>query len=150
VVAGFVELPDRNGRIVLCAAVSFSSVAYPQPGTSPSGTLFTGDFRTMTDSELYRQFCEYLDSIFPDGGGGPSWSQEPYRSDLFKLFAASHGSCHLHGDEIRQYLRDQWFPGKNLSEEDSDAVFDICGAWSEWQYAWNKRASMEAGPMRRS
>ena len=54
----------------------------------------------MTESELYREICEYLDIIFPDGGGGPFWSQGPYRDDLFRLFAKSYDSCHLHGDQI--------------------------------------------------
>jgi hypothetical protein len=92
----------------------------------------------MTQPDLYRQLGDYLDGIFPDGGGGPFWGQEPYRSDLFKLFAASHDSCHLHGDQIWQHLKDQWFPGKKLSEEDSNTVFDLCQAWSEWRYAWDK------------
>ena len=93
----------------------------------------------MTESELYTQMCGYLDGIFPDGGGGPYWGQGSYRSDLFKLFAASHDSCHLHGDQIWQYLQNQWFPGKRLSEDNRQAVFDICRAWSEWHYAWDNR-----------
>jgi hypothetical protein len=93
----------------------------------------------MMQPDLYRQLGGYLDDIFPDGGGGPFWGQEPYRSDLFKLFAASHDSCHLHGDQILEYLKDQWLPGKNLSEDDRNAVSDICQAWSEWRYAWDKR-----------
>lgn len=92
----------------------------------------------MTKSEVFTQICQYLDIIFPDGGGGPFWSQESYRSDLFQIFAESYDSCPLHGDEISQYLNDQWFPRKKISETDRHTVFDICRAWSEWQYAWKK------------
>lgn len=91
----------------------------------------------MTESELFTQMCEYLDIIFPNGGGGPFWGQGSYRSDLFKLFAASYDSCHLHGDRIWQYLQDQWFPRKSISGDDRQTVFTICQAWSEWRYAWD-------------
>lgn len=92
----------------------------------------------MTEAELFPRLCEHLDLIFPDDGDGPFWSQEPYRNDLFQLFAASHDSCHLHGDQLWLYLQDQWFPRKRFSEEDRQAVSDICRAWSEWRYAWDK------------
>jgi hypothetical protein len=91
----------------------------------------------MTELELFTGICEYLDIIFPDRGGGPFWGQGTYRKDLFKLFAASYDSCHLHGDQISQYLQDQWFPRRKISEGDRQAVSDICQAWSEWRYAWD-------------
>ncbi|OJW23407.1 MAG: hypothetical protein BGO49_02195 [Planctomycetales bacterium 71-10] len=92
----------------------------------------------MTESEVLSQIVEHLDLIFPDGGNGPFWSQEPYRSDLFKLFAASYETCPIHGDRIWLSLKDRWFPRRNLSEQDSRIVFEICQAWTEWKYAWDK------------
>jgi len=94
----------------------------------------------MTEQELYSRICNYLDIMFPDGGGGPFWGQEPYRSDLFQVFAASYDDCPLHGDQIWHHLQDQWSPRKKLSEKDSQAAFDICRTWSEWQYAWDKHS----------
>ena len=98
----------------------------------------SGGFQPMTEPEALSRICEHLEFIFPDQSDGPYWGQEPYRSDLFQIFAASHGSCHLHGDRIWQYLQDQWFPRKNVSDDDRQAISDICRAWSEWRYAWDK------------
>lgn len=89
------------------AIMDLDSSALPTPLENPGGTPRTGRIPRMTEAELFPQICEYLDFIFPDDGDGPCWSQEPYRNDLFRLFAASHDSCHLHGDQLWSYLQDQ-------------------------------------------
>jgi hypothetical protein len=53
------------------------------------------EIETMTEPEALVRICENLEMLFPEGGGGPYWGQKPYRSALFEVFAASHGTCHL-------------------------------------------------------
>lgn len=92
----------------------------------------------MTESEAFTRILQYLEIILPDDGGGPFWGQEPYRSDLFQIFATSYDSCRLHGDRIWQYLQEQLFPRRRVSDDDRQSIFNMCQAWSEWRYAWDK------------
>jgi hypothetical protein len=35
--------------------------------------------------------------------------------------------------------KDLWYPQRpDLSEEDKHQAWDMCQAWSEWLYSWNK------------
>jgi hypothetical protein len=93
----------------------------------------------MTELEVFAELCACLDIVFPDDGGGPSWNQEQYRSDFFKVFAKSYDSCPLHGERIERHLEARWVPRKNdLSKKDRRSISEICQAWEEWRYAWDK------------
>lgn len=92
----------------------------------------------MSESEVFDHIIKYLNMIFPRDSVGPFWEQEPYRSDLFQIFAASYDACPLSGDRIWYHLRDQWFPSRNMSDKDRQTVYEICRSWGQWRYAWDK------------
>ena len=97
----------------------------------------------MTERDIYNEFARLLDFLFVTPGHPAFWQQEPYRSDFFKLFVESYPIHHLHGDRIAETLRETWLKQDDpRHDEKSDVLFEVCQAWTEWRYAWDKKDAL--------
>ncbi len=63
------------------------------------------------------------------------WRNEPFRSELFRLFQESHAGPGVTGEEIHSYMRLQMEPAGRWHVPMQERVADICTAWDDWDYA---------------
>jgi hypothetical protein len=96
---------------------------------------------TTSDVELdaLDRIEKWLDLMSPKDSGHPFWGQEPYRGMLFAIFAETYPKTRLHGDRITDHFGEEW--RREHSEKEWETLHDICRAWSEWLYAWDKHPS---------
>lgn len=92
-------------------------------------------------SPAYERIPKLIDFLFAGGGHPSSWRQEPYKSDFFKVFIQNPD---LHGDQIRQHMRETWLRTTARSDEKYEVLGKICDAWDEWKYALEKTSSERA------
>jgi hypothetical protein len=95
----------------------------------------------MVEDEIERRALQRIENwlglIFPGPSAGwPNWKGEPWKGDLFTIFAETYPRMRLHGNRIQKHLEDRW--GKDRSDKEWNTVLDILAAWSEWLYAWDK------------
>ncbi len=84
------------------------------------------------------QKIEILDRVFAfcDVRGDTFlWRNEPFRSDLFRLFQESHAGPGVTGDEILAHVRRRMEPDGRWHVPMQERVADICTAWDDWDYA---------------
>ena len=77
--------------------------------------------------------------LFAGGCQPGGWDQEPYKSDFFQAFADVYAIQRMHGDEVKDFLRERHLsPDDPQYDEKLAELTELCGAWSEWDYAWRK------------
>jgi hypothetical protein len=90
--------------------------------------------------QILKKVIAYLNHQLRGGLG--SIHQEPYRMDLFKLFAEAYNqglitNGALVADRVRTSVMEQWFT--HNEEKDKERLYyldKVHEAWDEWQYAW--------------
>lgn len=95
----------------------------------------------MTAPEIFRKIEEHLDMTHKQILG--NMRQDPYRSDLFKLFAEAYRNRFfdeeseplLTGDAILVKLERRWVAD---NEERRKLLWDFTTMWNDWRYAWDK------------
>ena len=98
----------------------------------------------MTQEEIITRLIDHLDLYFTGGFG--SVHQDPYKSDIFKLFreAYNNGYCEhpsrplLTGDALRDTLQVLWDTGGEETQRQKLAN-EVLTMWDEWRYAWDHR-----------
>lgn len=98
----------------------------------------------MTQEEIITRLIDHLD-LYLTGGFG-SVHQDPYKSDIFKLFreAYNNGYCEhpssplLTGDALRDTLQVLWDTGGEETQRQKLAN-EVLTMWDEWRYAWDHR-----------
>jgi hypothetical protein len=62
--------------------------------------------------------------------------QEPYKGDIFQLFAGCMKGTAISGDELVRRLREKG--GYEDGTEASELLMEIRRMWDEWRYAWDR------------
>jgi len=102
----------------------------------------------MTQQELLSRLQQLLE-IHLDCG---YLRQEPYKSDLFSVFATAYNSGYfeersnpsLKGDSLRELLVAQWFRNTDtqaMTERRRELLGQLLPMWEEWRYALDRWAS---------
>jgi hypothetical protein len=98
----------------------------------------------MTREQILTDVIAYLDSQYQGGTG--SLYQEPYRMQLFTLFAQAYNQgCITNGslvsDKLYESVKERWLT--HDQEEDKKRLSyleKVHMAWYHWQYAWEHSA----------
>ncbi len=95
----------------------------------------------MTREEIIKEVIWFLDRQL--GGGIGSIHQEPYKGDVFKLFAQAYNQGFVRdgtlvADALQETVKEQWFT--HDENEDKNRMYflgRLHTCWHDWQYAWN-------------
>lgn len=89
--------------------------------------------------KMYQDF----DSFFNHSSQCSHWGQETDRVDFFEAFARIYDIAPMHGDQVETFIRERYLVRNDPQyKEKVDTLHEICNAWSEWLYAWNKFPKM--------
>ena len=97
----------------------------------------------MTQEEIIQGVLEFLKFI----SEGASMTQEPYHSDIFRLFKETYQNGYfehsssplLTGDALHEILITRWFTEDEAENERKAALIRrLTTKWNDWRYAWDK------------
>ncbi len=97
----------------------------------------------MTRDEIVAEIIDLLRGHLGSGRG--DMGQDPYRSDLFKVFARAHraGLCvpeGLRADPMAEVVIARWIKGEDDERTEKlkrGLIQDLAVRWTYWQYAWD-------------
>ena len=93
---------------------------------------------TRETIDVLDRMWTWFELMFEGPGHHAHWRQESYRGEFFKAFATLYRTEPLHGDAVREFLRERRLPRQAARRKEKlDVLDEICDAWSEWKYAWD-------------
>ena len=77
----------------------------------------------MTADEAINRFGEFLDSLVPVSGRGPSWAQYPYSKDIDDAVAALR-NLGVTFEQLETYVKGAWYIARDgrLTSSNRDVV----------------------------
>jgi hypothetical protein len=97
----------------------------------------------MTREQILTEVTTYLDSQYQGGTG--SLYQEPYRMQLFSLFAEAYNqgfitNGSLGADKLYDSVKERWLTHDQEDKKRLSYLDKVHMAWYHWQYAWQHSA----------
>jgi len=95
----------------------------------------------MTREQIIEEVVWLLDRQLGSGIG--SIHQEPYKGDVFKLFAEAYNQGFIEdeslvADALQNIVIARWFSHNENEDKNRTYFLDkLHTCWHEWQYAWN-------------
>jgi hypothetical protein len=90
------------------------------------------------ENEVYRKLDAYFDLNFPIGREGPEVLEESHKSEFFAIFAeAFRAGANIWSGQISERFGSEW--REKRTQEQWDDAMELCDAWDEWWYAWDKQ-----------
>ena len=98
----------------------------------------------MTREQILAEVVTFLDS--QRRGGRGSLYEEPYRMQLFTLFAEAYNqglitNGFLVADRLYDSVKERWLTHEDAEDKKRISYLDkVHMAWYDWQYAWRYSA----------